>query len=129
MLVISVSNAAYGETQKIPLIGIPDRMKFARSVFRMKASNTMATTGEFFTGRGFVKDLENRFYHKEQFMSAALGLPGEYLVVDRRYTAGDLQGLLEKVGLKVVLRQFVRAGFSQAFSESDGKEILVIARR
>ena len=127
--VISVSNAAYGETQKIPLIGTSDRMKFARSVFRMKASNVMATTGEFFTGRGFVKDLENRFYHKEQFMSAALGLPGEYLVVDRRYTAGDLQGLLEKVGLKVVLRQFVRAGFSQALSESDGKEILVIARR
>ena len=57
------------------------------------------------------------------------GLPGEYLVVDRRYTAGEIEELVAKAGLRVVMRRFVRAGFSRSCEEPDGKEILVIARK
>ena len=56
-------------------------------------------------------------------------MPGEYLVVDRRYTSGEIEGFAEKAGLKVVMRRFVRSGFSEDLSEGDGKEILVIANK
>ena len=89
----------------------------------------MATTGEFLSADDALKDRRRGlFYHKEQFSDDA-GLPGEYLVVDRRYTAGEIEELVAKAGLRVVMRRFVRAGFSRSCEEPDGKEILVIARK
>ena len=125
--VLSVSNVRYRKTAALPLLNGKDRSKFLRSIFRLHPSKAMSTTGEFFDAKTSVRDAAGRVYHKEQFPAEASRLPGEYLVVDRRYTSGEIQSLLKEAGLKVVLRRFVRSGFGEEFSESDGKEILVIA--
>lgn len=125
--VLSVSNVRYRKTAALPLLNGRDRSKFLRSIFRLRPSKVMSTTGEFFDARTSARDAAGRVYHKEQFPAEASRLPGEYLVVDRRYTSGEIQRILNDAGLKVVLRRFVRSGFGEEFSESDGKEILVIA--
>ena len=127
--VLSVSNARYAPAAKMPLLDTSSKSRFLRSVFRMKASGIMSSTGEFFDGKTFRRDRDGRFYHKEQFADGTCQLPGEYLVVDRRYDSGGIQALVESVGLKVVRRHFVRAGFERDLAEAQGKEILVIARR
>ena len=69
------------------------------------------------------------FYHKEQFRDSVSALPAEYLVVDRRFTASEIEKWIEDVGLKIILRRFVRAGFSGEFTQTTGKEVLVIVRK
>ena len=125
--VLSVSNVRFRKTAALPLLNGKDRSKFLRSIFRLRPSKVMSTTGEFFDEKTSARDLTGRVYHKEQFPAEASRLPGEYLVVDRRYASGEIQRLLNDAGLKVILRRFVRSGFGEEFSESDGKEILVIA--
>lgn len=125
--VLSVSNIRFRKTSALPLLNGREKSKFLRSIFRLRPSKTMSTTGEFFDAKASVRDASGRVYHKEQFPAGDSRLPGEYLVVDRRYTSGEIQRLLTDAGLKVVLRRFVRSGFGEVFSEPDGKEILVIA--
>lgn len=127
--VISVSNAKSAASLGIPLVNASSKSAFLRSIFRMKPSATMSTTGEFFDKTVTVRDRDGRYYHKEQFATVGSDLPGEYLVVDRRYDSGKIEDMLESVGLRVVQRQFVKAGFKGGLLEQAGKEILIIARR
>lgn len=126
--VLSVSNVRFRKTAALPLLDGKDRSKFLRSIFRLRPSKVMSTTGEFFDRKTCARDSMGRVYHKEQFSECESRLPGEYLVVDRRYTSGEIQKMLCAAGLKVVLRRFVRSGFKEGLSEMAGKEILVIAR-
>ena len=48
----------------------------------------------------------------KELFSAASGLPGEYLLCDRRFTADD-----------------ARAGFNAEFNAETGKEILLLAKK
>ena len=103
--------------------------RFVKSVFRLSPSHVMATTGEFLSAKGTLRDPgKGLYYHKEQFTEGE-GLPGEYLVVDRRYRAGAIESLVSRSGLRVVMRHYVRAGFGEALSEREGKEILLIAKK
>jgi hypothetical protein len=41
---------------------------------------------------------------------------------------GEIEKWVEDVGLKIILRRFVRAGFAAEFTRETGKEILIIAK-
>ena len=69
-----------------------------------------------------------KFYHKEQFPESSSGLRAEYLVVDRRYTLPEITGLLDACGLEVAASRYVRAGFREEYTNSTGKEILLVAK-
>lgn len=125
---ISVANAGFSGLRGTS-VDSKNRRALIKSIFRLAPSRTMATTGEFLSAKSVLRNRsKGLFYHKEQFFGGS-GLPGEYLVVDRRYTAGEIEALVEKAGLRVVMRRFVRSGFSKDLSEGDGKEILVIANK
>ena len=125
---ISVANAGFSGLRGTS-VDSKNRRSLIKSIFRLAPSRTMATTGEFLSAKSVLRNRRaGLFYHKEQF-SGDSGLPGEYLVVDRRYTSGEIEGFAEKAGLKVVMRRFVRSGFSEDLAEADGKEILVIAKK
>ena len=125
---ISVANAGFSGLRGTS-VDSKNRRSLIKSIFRLAPSRTMATTGEFLSAKSVLRNRRaGLFYHKEQF-SGDSGLPGEYLVVDRRYTSGEIEGLAERAGLKVVMRRFVRSGFSEDLAEADGKEILVIAKK
>ena len=125
---ISVANAGFSGLRGTS-VDSKNRRALIKSIFRLAPSRTMATTGEFLSAKSVLRNRRaGLFYHKEQF-SGDSGLPGEYLVVDRRYTSGEIEGFAEKAGLKVVMRRFVRSGFSEDLAEADGKEILVIAKK
>ena len=125
---ISVANAGFSGLRGTS-VDSKNRRALIKSIFRLAPSRTMATTGEFLSAKSVLRNRsKGLFYHKEQFVGGS-GLPGEYLVVDRRYTAGEIEALVEKAGLRVVMRRFVRSGFSKDLSEGDGKEILVIANK
>ena len=101
----------------------------SRDVFRLHPANAMSTDGEFFCHESLWDKKTGLFYHKEQFRDSVSALPAEYLVVDRRFTVSEIEKWIEDVGLTVVLRRFVRAGFAADFTPTTGKEILIIARR
>ena len=127
--VLSVSNAKSTDSSGVPLIDDSSKSSFLRSIFRMKPSTVMSTSGEFFDRNSTFRDRGGRYYHKEQFAASGSCLPSEYLVVDRRYDSGEIEVLLKRAGLRVIQRRFVRAGFESELSERMGKEILIIARQ
>ena len=105
-----------------------DKREFVKSVFQLKPSNAMSTDGEFFCHESLWDKKTGLFYHKEQFRDPIAALPAEYLVVDRRFTANEIEKWVEDAGLKVILRRFVRAGFAADCTQETGKEILIIAK-
>lgn len=126
---VSVAHAGFSSLASVPRVDSSNRRGLLKAVFSLAPSRTMATSGEFFSAKAMLKDIrEPVFYHKEQFDGEGV-FPGEYLVVDRRYTAGAIEKLVQRAGLTVVQRRFVRAGFDERSRRSDGKEILVIARK
>ena len=126
---ISVANAAFMDASASRTVDAADRRKLVKSVFRLSPSHVMATTGELLSAKGTLRDpSKGLYYHKEQFAEGE-GLPGEYLVVDRRYRAGEIEFLVSKSGLRVVMRHYVRAGFGEDLAEHEGKEILLIAKK
>ena len=124
-----VKLADFAGKKHVEAIDAGNKEDLLKSVFRLMPTKAMATDGEFFESQSLWDRKTGLFYHKEQFRDEDGGLPGEYLVVDRRYTAGEIEALVEKAGLRVVMRRFVRSGFSKDLSEGDGKEILVIANK
>lgn len=127
--VISVANSDFGGKKGVSAVDAEDRREFVKSVFRLQPANAMSTDGEFFCHESLWDKKTGLFYHKEQFRDPIAALPAEYLVVDRRFTASEIEKWVEDAGLKVVLRRFVRAGFAADCTEETGKEILIIARK
>ena len=127
--VITVANSDFEEKKGVSLIDAENKSEFVQSVFRLHPANAMSTDGEFFCHESLWDQKTGLFYHKEQFRDSVSALPAEYLVVDRRFTASEIEKWIEDVGLTVVLRRFVRAGFAADFTQTTGKEILIIARK
>ena len=127
--VISVANSDFGGKKGVSAVDAEDRREFVKSVFRLQPASAMSTDGEFFCHESLWDKKTGLFYHKEQFRDPIAALPAEYLVVDRRFTASEIEKWVEDAGLKVVLRRFVRAGFAADCTEETGKEILIIARK
>ena len=130
LAVVSVSNYGYLNLTKIGKVDFDDPAEAIAAVFSLRPSSTMATDGEFFNPNYLLVDEKRRLVcHKEQFASGEGGLPGEYLIRDRRYLKMEVEKLFEDNGLSVEKTMFVRAGFASELSESEGKEILLLSRR
>lgn len=127
--VLTVANSEFFDKKGIAIVDSNRRPEFVRAVFRMKPSNAMATDGEFFQKESLWDKIRGLFYHKEQFGGGVGFLPAEYLVVDRRFTVDEISRMVEESGLTILLRRFVRAGFSKEFDRGTGKEILIVARK
>ena len=127
--VISVANYRFEKQEQKPIQASDCADELLQKIFRLSPSRVMATNGEFFSGDYLVNTERRLFYHKEQFDDPEFGLPAEYLVVDRRFTCEEIKAWIKEVGMEVVTSRFVRAGFHEDFSEQNGKEILVIARK
>lgn len=127
--VISVANSDFGDKKGVLPVNAEDKREFVKSVFQLRPANAMSTDGEFFCHESLWDKKTGLFYHKEQFRDSITALPAEYLVVDRRFTANEIEKWVKDVGLKIVLRRFVRAGFAADCTQATGKEILLIARK
>lgn len=127
--VLTVANSEFFDKRGVAIVDSNRRPEFVRAIFRMKPSNAMATDGEFFQKESLWDKIRGLFYHKEQFGGGAEFLPAEYLVVDRRFTVDEISKMVEESGLTILLRRFVRAGFSKEFDRGTGKEILIVARK
>lgn len=125
--VITVANSCFAEKGSIVELASPTPVELLDAVFKLRPSNAMVSSGEFFETEGVWDRSTGLFYHKEQFSGGASGLDAEYLVVDRRYTREEIVDLLNSAGLKVCTSCFVRSGFNKPFSVASGKEILVLA--
>jgi len=127
--VVSVANSDFEGKEGVSMVDAEDKREFVKSVFQLQPANAMSTDGEFFCHESLWDKKTGLFYHKEQFRDPIAALPAEYLVVDRRFTASEIEKWVEDVGLKVVMRRFVRAGFAADCTQETGKEILIIARK
>jgi len=127
--VISVANAEFSGKQKTGKVSSADQADFLRKIGRLRPSNAMASDGEFFLHPTLWDPSTGLFYHKEQFASSEIGLPAEYLVVDRRYAEQEIAAIVEKAGLAVISKRYVRAGFDKDFTHTTGKEILLVCRK
>ena len=83
----------------------------------------METTGEFFNPNFILLDDKRHVACRKEQYSAKSGLPGEYLLCDRRFTADEICIWAESCGLIVAESRFVRAGFDAKFDATTGKEI------
>lgn len=127
--VVSASNFEYLDMSLVGKVDFDDVESSVEKVFAMKPSDIMQSNGEFFDPNYLLVDEKRRLVcHKEQFAKGD-GLPGEYLIRDRRYTADELARLFERNGMKVVARHYLRAGFRTEYDAQSGKEILVVATK
>lgn len=127
--VISVANSDFADKKQVEAIDAENKEDLLRAVFRLMPTRAMATDGEFFESQSLWDRKTGLFYHKEQFLDAEGGLPGEYLVVDRRFTDAEFEGWIAQTSLRVVMKRFVRSGFSKEYSRETGKEILFVVKK
>ena len=127
--VITVANSDFAGKKHVEAIDAENREDLLRSVFRLMPTKAMATDGEFFESQSLWDRKTGLFYHKEQFRDEDGGLPGEYLVVDRRFSEAEFEKWISQTSLRVVMKRFVRSGFSKEYSRDDGKEILFVVKK
>ena len=89
----------------------------------------METTGEFFNPNYILLDDKHHIACRKEQFSSGTGLPGEYLLCDRRFTSDEIRSWAESCGLAVTESRFVRAGFDAEFDVATGKEILLITKK
>ena len=126
--VLSVSNYEYVVGRGAGDVDLDDPENAVRKIFALCPSHTMETTGEFFDPNFILLDEKRHVaFRKEQFSES--GLPGEYLMQDRRFTVEEICDWAEECGLSVKERRFVRAGFDAEFDATTGKEILLVTKK
>ena len=127
--VLSVSNYEYVAGKGAEMVDLDDPVEAARKIFALSPSRSMETTGEFFNPNFILLDDKRHVACRKEQFSAASGLPGEYLLCDRRFTVDEIRFWAEECGLAVTESRFVRAGFDTGFDASTGKEILLITKK
>ena len=127
--VITVANSDFADKKHIEAVDAVNKEDLLRAVFRLMPTKAMATDGEFFESQSLWDKKTGLFYHKEQFRGEEGGLPGEYLVVDRRFSAAEFEEWISQTSLRVVIKRFVRSGFSKEYSRDTGKEILFVVKK
>ena len=127
--VITIANSDFVGKKHVEAIDAENREDLLKSVFRLMPTKAMATDGEFFESQSLWDRKTGLFYHKEQFRDEDGGLPGEYLVVDRRFSDVEFEEWISATSLRVVMKRFVRSGFSKEYSCETGKEILFVVKK
>ena len=101
----------------------------SKKLLELKASNTMETSGNIFNPDYYLIDTDTKVvYRKEQF-SRNNSFPKELIVRDKRYYMDEISEMCEKVGLSVVQKRFVKAGWEHDLKEDEAKEILLVCRK
>ena len=127
--VLSVSNYDFAAATGAGRVDLDDPVKSVGKIFVLPPSRSMETTGEFFNPNYILLDDKRHVACRKEQFSAKSGLPGEYLLCDRRFTAEEIRTWAEACGLAVIDSRFVRAGFSDEFDAFTGKEILLITKK
>ena len=127
--VISVANSDFAGKMHVEAIDAENKEDLLRAVFRLMPTKAMATDGEFFESQSLWDRKTGLFYHKEQFRDEDGGLPGEYLVVDRRFSEAEFEEWISQTSLSIVMKRFVRSGFTKEYSRETGKEILFVLKK
>ena len=127
--VLSVSNYDYVAEKGAGKVDLDDPVESVQKIFALAPSRSMETTGEFFNPNFILLDEKRHVACRKEQFSARSGLPGEYLLCDRRFTADEIHAWAEACGLAVKEVRFVRAGFDTEFDALTGKEILLITKR
>lgn len=109
-----------------------DRQEFLVALEKLPPSRAMETSGDIFDPELLLWH-DGVYYRKEQFEGSPTRLPAELIVRDRRYSVGDLRGLLEQAGFEVDMVVPVQAGRwdrRPPLDDADptAKELLVSAR-
>ncbi len=127
--VLSVSNYDYVADKGAGVVDLDDPVDAAKRIFALCPSHSMETTGEFFNPNFILLDEKRHVACRKEQFSGDTGLPGEYLLCDRRFTADEIREWAEECGLAVTECKFVRSGFDAKFDASSGKEILLITKK
>ena len=127
--VLSVSNYGYVCGKGVQTVDLDDSLEAARKIFSLPPSQTMETTGEYFDKNFILLDEKHHIACRKEQFSAGEGLPGEYLICDRRFTEEEIVSWTDECGLEVCEVRFVRAGFGTSYDSSSGKEILLLAKK
>ena len=127
--VLSVSNYDFAVVKGAGRVDLDDPVESVRKIFALPPSRSMETTGEFFNPNYILLDDKRHVACRKEQFSAKSGLPGEYLLCDRRFSLEEIRSWAEACGLAVTESRFVRAGFDAEFDASTGKEILLITKK
>lgn len=127
--VLSVSNFGFVVGKGAENVDLDDSRGSLEKIFSLLPSRTMETTGEFFNPNFILIDEKRHVVCRKEQFSAATGLPGEFLMRDRRFTIEEITQMVERNGLVVKESHFVRAGFDVEHDAVTGKEILLITKK
>ena len=123
--VISVMNMELTESISTNIVSLKERPD---ALLDLKASNTMAVSGNVFNPEYFLINKDDGLvYRKEQFDSDNM-LSAEYVVADKRYKMNELICTVEQLGFKVMYSSYVQAGhwdISLEATDKKAKEILL----
>jgi len=102
------------------------------SLFKLKASNIMQSSGNIFNPEYFLIDTNSNLVYRKEIFINENHISAEYLIRDRRYTSNEITSLLDECNFSVSKLCFVQAGkwdVSLAATDSKAKEILVFAQK
>lgn len=109
-----------------------DLSKDPRKLLALPASQIMRTSGVVFDPDYYLLEKKNHLvYRKEQFERDSL-LSVEYVIADYRFKKDEIEGLLSRVGFKILSSRYVKLG--DWGKERDGKdpsakEILIMVEK
>lgn len=124
--VVSVMNMELTEAIATNNVSLKD---CPTALLHLPPSDTMARSGDVFRPNLFLINKDDGLvYRKEQFYEDGM-LSAEYLVVDKRYSMDEFEGIAKRIGLKTVEKRYVQAGhWDQSLDATDpgAKELLFV---
>lgn len=103
-----------------------------KRLFKLKASNTMQSTGDIFNPEYFVMDTQTKLVFRKEMFTDDGYLDSEYIIRDKRYTLEEISKKLTKCGFKIVESRFVQAGHWEVplkNTDLKAKEILLVVQK
>lgn len=128
--VISVMNMEL--TESLAKNVVFDLSKEPRKLLLLPASRIMHTSGVVYDPDYYLLEKKNHLvYRKEQFERDSL-LSVEYVIADYRFTKAEIEGLLSRVGFKIIASRYVKLGdWGRECEGKDpsAKEILIMVEK
>lgn len=109
-----------------------DVYKNPKQLFKLKASNTMQSTGNVFNPEYFVIDEKTGLVFRKEMFTDDGYLDSEYIIRDKRYTREEISKKLEKQGFKILDSRYVQAGHWETplkATDLGAKEILFVVQK
>jgi 2-polyprenyl-3-methyl-5-hydroxy-6-metoxy-1,4-benzoquinol methylase len=99
----------------------------SKELLALSASDTMETTGNIFNPDYYLIDEDTKIVYRKEVFSSGDSFPKELIVRDRRYYMDEIVKMCSEVGLAVISKRFVSAGWQNDydFTHNKAKEILL----